>query len=140
MSDEDVPTFSQYVSVQELRAAVSRVGRVFQNAPHAGRLWRAYPFSSSLDELPALVHAWAEDLMRQIRDYEEGPCIECNGRGWDLFEVSETRPAEIQRCDACRRFSDDYEAAQMALRVIPEALALYEGEHPSACAKKRGAK
>ncbi len=37
---------------------------------------------------------------------DDGPCTECEGRGWEVFE-SDTRGLEVQRCDSCRALPDD---------------------------------
>lgn len=57
---------------------------------------------------------------------EHGPCTECEGKGWGVFDADDERGLHVERCDSCGLFADDIEAEArvqlLARNGDPEAL------------------
>lgn len=54
-------------------------------------------------------------------------CIDCKGKGWDLYQRSDTGTFEIQRCDVCEHYPNDIIAGEVAFETIYDRL-LEEGK------------
>lgn len=57
-------------------------------------------------------------IRNAVAEYcDDEACPDCNGRGWDVFNLDEDDPfalGEIQRCDACEKFDSDEDAQRAA--------------------------
>jgi len=68
------------------------------------------------------VTLWSDRLM----DREADSCAACGGRGWILSVNTDRRVTEIQRCDTCRQYDSDEQAAKAAVPLLEAGLKMVE--------------
>ena len=55
-----------------------------------------------------------DNVIRLKEDTPSNDCDECGGKGWDFYLEEDTELVRLQRCDICRLYKTDEDAATVA--------------------------